>query len=83
MNTKVIIGVGFAVLALITLLPAAASKPNRLGYFGVCSFAPISTAILFILSSIFLIIRYKESKSLRRSEMRKIVVKNEALLHNS
>lgn len=67
MNTKVIIGVGFAVLALITLLPAAASKPNRLGYFGVCSFAPISTAILFILSSIFFnytLQRVQKSKAL-------------------
>ncbi len=53
MIPKAFIGVGFAVLALRTLMPAAASKPNRLGFSSVCSFAPISTAILFILSSIF------------------------------
>jgi hypothetical protein len=83
MNKKVFIGVGFAVLALITLMPAAASKPNRLGYYGVCSFTPISTAILFILSSTFFKIGIKESKSLKHSELTKIVVNNEALLHNS
>lgn len=39
-------GVGFVSLSLITLLPATASKPNLLGYYGVCSWAPYSTAIL-------------------------------------
>jgi hypothetical protein len=54
MIPKVLIGVGFSILALRTLMPATVSKPNRLGFYSVCSFAPISTAILFILSSIFL-----------------------------
>ena len=39
-------GVGFVALSLITLLPASASKPNLLGYYGVCSWAPRSTTIL-------------------------------------
>jgi predicted membrane channel-forming protein YqfA (hemolysin III family) len=83
MNRKLLIGVGFSILALITLMPAAASKSNRLGFYSVCAFAPISTAILFILSSTFWKIGIKESKRQRHSEMTKIVVNNEALLQNS
>jgi len=52
-------GIGFAVLALITLLPATASKLNRLGYYGVCSFAPVSTMILFVLSAAFIVLLIK------------------------
>jgi hypothetical protein len=53
-----LLGVGFVAMALITLLPAAASKLNRLGYYSVCSYAPVSTVILFILSAVFLLIGY-------------------------
>ena len=42
------LGVGFIALAIITLLPAAASKANLLGYYGVCSWAPNSTAMLLV-----------------------------------
>jgi len=52
-------GIGFVVLALITLLPAEASKLNRLGYYGVCSFAPVSTLILSVLSAAFLVLLIK------------------------
>jgi hypothetical protein len=52
-------GVGFIALAIITLLPAAASKANFLGYYGVCSWAPNSTAMLlvFATASLFLALR--------------------------
>jgi hypothetical protein len=49
-------GLSFIVLALITLLPAEASKTNLLGYYSVCSWAPNSTISLIIFSSISLMI---------------------------
>lgn len=52
-------GIGFVALALITLLPAEASKPNRIGYYGVCSFAPVSTVTLLVLSAAFIILLIK------------------------
>ena len=60
-----VLGIGFVALASITLLPAAASKPNGLGYYGVCSFAPVSTIILLIFSVVFLLLSYKMIKNLR------------------
>jgi hypothetical protein len=56
---------GFGVLAIITLLPATASKPNLLGYYGVCSFAPSSTAILtlFAITSLMIVLRLKKPRS--------------------
>ena len=53
------LGVGFIALAIITLLPSAASKANLLGYFGVCSWAPNSTVMLlvFATASLFLALR--------------------------
>jgi hypothetical protein len=45
-------GIGFVALSLITLLPATASKPNLLGYYGVCSWAPCSTVILGIIAAL-------------------------------
>lgn len=55
-------GIGFVALALITLLPAEASKPNLLGYYGVCSWAPNSTGILvfFAAASLFLVLRFRK-----------------------
>lgn len=55
-------GIGFVSLALITLLPAEASKPNLLGYYGVCSWAPNSTCILvfFAAASLFLALRFRK-----------------------
>jgi hypothetical protein len=52
-------GVGFAALAVITLLPTSASKPNLLGYYGVCSWAPNSTIFLvaFATASLILALR--------------------------
>jgi hypothetical protein len=70
-------GIGFIALTIITLLPASASKPNKIGYYGVCSYAPISTVILFLFSAIFLLLSYKAFKNLRHSEMTKIMLKNE------
>ena len=54
-------GIGFIALSLITLLPATASKPNLLGYYSVCSFAPKSTAILivFAAASLILVLRFR------------------------
>lgn len=56
-------GIGFVVLASITILPATAHKPNMLGYYGVCSFAPVSTMILFVLSAVFILLGRKLFKS--------------------
>jgi len=57
--------IGFGVLALITLLPAAASKPNLLGYHGVCSFAPNSTAMLtvFAAASLMIALRLRKTRN--------------------
>lgn len=59
------LGIGFVALASITLLPAAASRPNRLGYYGVCSYAPVSTMILLIFSVVFMLLGYEVIKTLR------------------
>jgi hypothetical protein len=54
-------GIGFVALAVITLLPAAASKPNLLGYYSVCSWAPNSTVILvfFVVISLMLALKFR------------------------
>jgi hypothetical protein len=54
-------GIGFVAMAAITLLPAVASKPNLLGYYSVCSWAPNSTAILvfFAATSLILALRLR------------------------
>jgi uncharacterized protein with FMN-binding domain len=47
------LSLAFSILAVITLLPnPAASKPNVLGYFSVCSFAPAATALCGLLAGI-------------------------------
>lgn len=60
---SVVMGMGFIALAFITLLPATASKPNMLGYYGVCSFAPVSTIILLVLSAAFILLGVRMIKS--------------------
>lgn len=55
-----LMGVGFIALSVVTLIPEQASKPNRLGYYSVCSYAPISTAILLAISAALLIASYKK-----------------------
>ncbi|MEM2946275.1 MAG: hypothetical protein QXI87_08020 [Thermoproteota archaeon] len=42
----------FAVLGMSTLFPAPASKPNLIGYYSHCTFAPISTLICWIVSGL-------------------------------
>jgi predicted membrane metal-binding protein len=42
--------VGMGLLAVRTLLPAAAEKVNRLGYYSTCSFAPWSTLSLLAIA---------------------------------
>jgi hypothetical protein len=44
-------------LALWTLVPALASRPNDLGYFSYCSFAPWSTLALLAVAGIIWAIR--------------------------
>ena len=39
-------------LALLTLVPAPASKPCLLGYYALCSFTPVSTLILLIAAEV-------------------------------
>ena len=34
------------ILAVTTIIPAPASKPNLVGYYSHCSYAPVSTLIL-------------------------------------
>jgi hypothetical protein len=46
-------GVAFWVLlGVLTLLPAAASKPNLIGYYSLCTFAPVSTLILWAIAGL-------------------------------
>jgi hypothetical protein len=52
-------GVGFIALAFITLLPAAASKANLLGYYGVCSWAPQSTAMLLVFAATSMLLAFR------------------------
>jgi hypothetical protein len=56
-------GIGFMVLAAITLLPAAARNPNMLDYYSVCSFAPVSSIILFAFAIIFMLLGLRMFKS--------------------
>ncbi|RLG85994.1 MAG: hypothetical protein DRO39_04265 [Thermoprotei archaeon] len=48
MSKLVALGLALIILGLITILPAPASKPNRLGFTSVCSFSPYSTIVLLI-----------------------------------
>jgi hypothetical protein len=48
--------IGFAVLAMITLLPTAATKLTHLNYYGVCSFAPYSTLALIVFAVVLLFV---------------------------
>jgi len=47
----------FAVLAVSTLLPFAASKTNDLGYYSLCSFAPWSALALLLVAGVTWAIR--------------------------
>ena len=42
----------WAALAILTLIPAPASKPSLLGYYAHCTFAPVSTLICLALAAI-------------------------------
>lgn len=44
-------------LAIVTLLPFAASRTNDLGYFSVCSFAPWSAFALLLAAGVIWAIR--------------------------
>jgi uncharacterized protein with FMN-binding domain len=59
----------FSVLAVVTLIPAGASKPNVLGYRSVCSFAPTATALCGLLAGITCTLRNRMA-SRRASSMR-------------
>lgn len=54
-----LMSLGFIVLGAITLIPASASKMNRLNYFSVCSWAPYSTIILLVFSAVCVVLLYK------------------------
>jgi hypothetical protein len=47
----------FIALAIWTLLPGDASKPNDLGYFSVCSFAPWSSLALLLVAGVLWVVR--------------------------
>ena len=72
MNTKkliiAILAVAFAFLAVATVIPSPdAHQISGLGYKSFCSFAPISTAILFVIAtpSITYLIAKRASKGKR------------------
>lgn len=44
-------------LALITVLPLAATKPNDIGYVSTCPFAPWSTLVLLLGAGVAWIVR--------------------------
>lgn len=47
----------FIALGVWTLLPGSPSKPNDLGYFSVCSFAPWSSLALFLVAGLLWVVR--------------------------
>jgi hypothetical protein len=47
----------FLAAALFTLLPGNTSKPNDLGYFSQCSFAPWSSLTLALCAGVVWVIR--------------------------
>ncbi|MBN1961285.1 MAG: hypothetical protein JW841_10085 [Deltaproteobacteria bacterium] len=52
-----VLSVSSMLLAVITIIPSpGASKPSLLGYYAVCSFAPISTLIFVVISAIFYVV---------------------------
>ncbi len=52
---------------IMTLLPSEASKPNYLGYYSICSFAPFSTIILLalVIIGVILLVKTKPIHSLK------------------
>jgi hypothetical protein len=44
-------------LALITLLPFAAARPNDVGYVSTCPFAPWSTLVLLLGAGVLWVVR--------------------------
>jgi len=44
-------------LAVITLLPLAASKPNDIGYVSTCPFAPWSSLVLLLGAGVLWVVR--------------------------
>jgi hypothetical protein len=52
-----VVALVLAGLALLTVLPRAASRPDLLGYRTVCGFAPASTVILLALAGFTRVMR--------------------------
>jgi uncharacterized protein with FMN-binding domain len=63
------LSLAFSILAVVTLIPGAAAKPNVLGYHSVCSFAPAATALCGFLAGITCTLRNR-LVSRRASSMR-------------
>lgn len=55
-----------AILGIITLIPAPASKACLLGYYAHCTFTPASTAICFIISGVIYWLGKKAEKKLEK-----------------
>lgn len=53
----------YLLLGLLTLVPFEITSVNMLGYFSICSFAPVSTGILFGIAGFkfFMIKKIKEA----------------------
>ena len=43
----------FIILGVLTVFPWFASRPNHVSYYSICSFAPISTLMFFLLAAVF------------------------------
>lgn len=54
---SLVVTVILTLLAVLTVWPMQASKPNGLGYYSHCSWAPWSTLILLLGAGIMCIIR--------------------------
>lgn len=44
-------------LAIVTALPGHSSRPNDLGYYSICSFAPWSTLVFLVAAGLLWVIR--------------------------
>ena len=55
-------GLGFLTLSVFTLIPAEASKVNRLGYYSICSYSPISSIILLSLAIVMVRMAFRKTR---------------------
>jgi len=49
--------IALAVAAVVTMIPGPAARPNDLGYYSICSFAPWSALVLLLVAGVIWAIR--------------------------